>query len=124
MISENELVAAIVTVEQSIRDADEGKHRFKQDGAKLADLSMQLTASRAKLQTLHCVQGISTMMTANEIHLSIAEVQKAIDGLNGPVETNLFSAPDSTKEIERRKSILKAKLSALKFAAGEEKKIV
>jgi hypothetical protein len=124
MINENELSAAIVTVEQSIRDADEGKHKHKQDGAKLTELSHQLISDRAKLQTLHCVQGITAMISDLEIKNAITNVQKAINSLSGPVETDLFSGQDSIKDSEKKKMILKAKLFALRFAAGEEKKII
>jgi hypothetical protein len=124
MINEHELAAAIVTVEQSIRDSDAAKKKFKQDGARLAEFSTKLLIDRTKLQVLHFAQGIQSIISPEELHSAINDLQKALHKLSAPVETNLFSVSEPAKEQERIKLIYQTKLFALQFVSGDEKKIV
>jgi hypothetical protein len=124
MITEQELSAAIVTVEQSIRDAEEAKQKFKQDGARLKELSLQLLIDRTKLQTLHFAQGIIEMISAHEVSAAVKTLHQELDKLQKPIETELFAPNDATKDQERQKLIFRTRLFAMKFVAGEEKKII
>ena len=129
MIGEQELAAAIVAVEQSIRDGEEGKQKFKQDGARLKELSIQLTIDKTKLQVLHWAQGITRTMTGQEVESALNEINTLVDKLHAPVETDLFQAADTTrtdaaKDLERQKLIARTKQFTLRFLAGVEKKIL
>ena len=124
MISEHELTAAIVAVEQSIHDSEEAKIRDKHDSAKLKEISVQLIIDKTKLQMLHYAQGIIGMITEEQLNEALAVLHKYIDHLHDPQETDLFEAPGDQKELERQKLIARTKMLALNFIAGEEKKIL
>ena len=124
MISENELAAAVVTVEQCIRDGEEDKHKYKQDSARLKELSLQLLIDKTKLQVLHYAQGILQMLSEQEIQAQRHALDKKLAGMQEAVETNLFSpSSDETKEQERAKCVFRTKMFALSFVLGEEKKV-
>ena len=125
MITEQELAAAIVTVEQCIRDGEEDKQKNKQDSARLKELSLQLLIDKTKLQVLHYAQGVVQMVSEEELQNLKRELEKRIGQIQGPVETNLFNAAvEGTKDQDREKCVLRTKLFALKFVTSDEKKIV
>ena len=125
MISEQELVSAVVAVEQSLRDAEEAKVKGKHDIARLQELSLQILIDKTKLQVLHYAQGITGPLSDKELAADIAGLDSYLDSLQAPKETSLFEQPtDDSKEIERHKLVMRTKLLTLRFLAGEEKKIL
>jgi FKBP-type peptidyl-prolyl cis-trans isomerase (trigger factor) len=123
MITEQELTNAIVTIEHGLRDAESARAKEKSDAAKLKDLSLQLAESRIKLQVLHWAQGITGMVSEQELNDAISKLESQISQFQSPQSIDLFE-PKDEKDLAARILAAKSKLLTLQFVAGAEKKIL
>ena len=126
MISEDDLIAAIFSVEQNIRDFEISKEHDKHDIALLKKWSDKIAEDKVKLQVLYCARGITRMMSGDEIEKNVLEVKKRLSNLHSPREMDLFDKrkPQDKKAYLHQEMVNKMMLYALEFVEGKQKRIL
>ena len=123
MITEQELKKSVIACEQYIRDLEHQKQRDKRDTASLHDLTSAIQETRIKLQVLHYTEGLTGMISEEELKHGIQKLTKRIEELEIPQEIDLFNG-DKGKKIQTELSVLKTRLFTLQFVAGREKTLL
>lgn len=123
MITEQELHAAIVTIEQHIKDCKEDREKYKHDTVQLKKYSTQMFESKVKLQVLHYATGLTQMISEERLKKDIEELSVYFNELKSPREVDMFVQEDE-KAIVLGQQVMALKLMTLNFIAGIEKKII
>jgi hypothetical protein len=123
MISDQELISAIVTVEQNIKDLDVQREKSKNDSGQVKVWAQNMSALKIKLQILHYCQGLTGMISAEELSQALEKTKTFYADLSAPREQDLF-APSEDKTLPQKIFAMQTKIFALQFVAGVEKRII
>ncbi len=123
MITSQALQAAVVSVEQYIKDCDVEKEKHKHDTEQIKKWSAQKFESKVKLQVLYYAMGLSQMITEEQLKKDISHLSAYLKNMQSPRELDMFVQQDE-KELIQGQRIMTVKLFTLRFIAGIEKKIL